>query len=435
MKLLAPVIHALTLAPALIVASIAVGCDDASPSTVGPTADTHSPAPDAAADTAGPSDDTANPTPDTGSATPDVAADTGSGLPTGCDRSGFSAVLQGFEKSDGVAILEMRSSEGEPVDVLQIEIYTSGDYRGATEAGTYPLTGSTYEDCSNCVVVRAGCTDSGCSKRFLVDQGDLVISQWDLAGGRFAGHLEGAKAHEVTIDADTYVSTLVPGGETWCLDGVAFDAEVPSLPVSDRTQPTCVNEGTGTILGDNIANFQLQDCLGRRVKLHGTCNDADARALWLIGTTGWCTACHEFLSEFVADHGGALSRKIVGEQTKGLDMLIFLGEDGNGQKPTAAYCQAYAEDLGLDPGMVLIDWSDTPVPLPIINEPGMMVETNSLGTVWTYIDPYLMSEGGSVATYYPWWAILRPRNMEYVWSDRAQLQGFEATLFGLLAED
>ena len=420
------------LVPVLLASSFALGCDGASPSTpgpTGPTADTQVTAP---SDTAGASD-TGTPSPDT--APPDAASETGPELPTGCDRSGFTAVLQGFDKSDGTAILEMRSSEGVPVDVLQVEIYTSGDYRGATEAGTYPLTGSTYEDCSNCVVVRAGCSDSGCEKRFLVDEGDLVITQWDIAGGRFQGHLANAKAHEVLIDTDTYVSTLVPGGETWCLDGVAFDAEVPTLPVSDRTQPTCVNDGTGTIVGDNIANFTLTDCLGRRVKLHGTCNDPDARALWLIGTTGWCTACPQFLSEFVANHGGSLSRKIVGEQTKGLDMLIILGEDSNGLKPTPAYCEAYAEDLGIDPGMVLIDWSDSAVPIEVINEPGYMVETNSLGTIWTYIDPYLMNEGGSVVTTYPWWALLRPRNMEYVWSDRAQLMGWEAALFGLLAEE
>jgi len=232
-----------------------------------------------------------------------------------------------------------------------------------------------------------------------------------------------------------FVSTVVPGGETWCLDGVEFEAPIASLPVSDRTQPTCVADGTGNIVGDNVANFSLTDCNGRRVKLHATCNDPAQKALWIIGTAGWCTACHEFLSGFVADHGGYLSRQKVGEVSKGLDMLIVLGEDSNGAKPTQAYCKAYAEELSIDPAMVLIDWSDSPVPVNIVNVPDMQVETNALGTLWTAMDPYLYEEGGSVATYYPWWALLRPRNMEYVWSDRAALQSFEATLLGLLAED
>lgn len=384
--------------------------------------------PDASPDTSAP--DTGDPsTPET------TPGETGGELPGGCDRAGFTAALSGFNKDSGTVIVELRTNQGEPVDVLQVEIYTFGEFSGATDVGTYSLDGSTYEDCSNCVVVRAGCQGGSCAKRFLVDEGDLVITRWDHAGGRFQGHLEGAKAHEVTIDPQTYVSTLVPGGETWCLDGVSFDAEIESLPVSDRTQPGCVADGTGTILHDNIANFTLTDCNGRRVKLHATCNDPEQKALWLIGTTGWCTACHEFLEGFVADHGGYLSRARVGEVSEGLDMLIVLGEDSYGLKPTQEYCKAYAEDLNLDPAMVLIDWSDTPVPLPIVNEPGMAVETNSLGTLWSHIDPYLYSEGGSVATFYPWWALLRPRNMEYVWSDRAALQSFEVTLLGLLAED
>jgi len=365
-------------------------------------------------------------------ATPDAGpADTGAAL--GCSRSGFTAALTGFNAETGSVVVELRSSDKTPLDVLQIEIYTFGDFTGATDVGTYSLDGSTYEDCSNCVVVRSNCTSEGCEKRFLVDEGDLVISQWDTAGGLFKGTLSGAKAHEVTIDSESYVSTLVPGGETWCLDGVQIEAQIAALPVSDRTQPTCVPEGTGNILGDNIANFTLNDCNGRRVKLHATCNQPEQRALWIIGTTGWCTACHEFLAGFVADHGGSLSRARVGEVSPGLDMVIVLGEDEYGSKPTQAYCKAYAADLGLDPGMVLIDWSDAGVQIPIVNEPGMAIETNSLGTVWSNIDPYLYSEGGSVSTYYPWWALLRPSNMEYVWSDRAALQTFEAALLGLLA--
>jgi len=425
--------RALLLVPLAMLGS---ACDDAggntgvADATTTPDTDT-SVAPDTSVqpDTT-PANDTAagdTTTPDT---TPNEIA-----VPAGCDHDGFTAKLSGYQSSSGSVVIEARSSETTPLDVLQVEIYTFGDYKGATDVGTYSLAGSTYEDCANCVVVRANCTDSSCDKRFLVDVGDLVISQWDHAGGVFKGKLVGAKAHEVTIDSETFVSTVVPGGETWCLDGVEVQADIQGLPTSDRTQPTCVPDGTGTILGDNIANITLNNCEGRKVKLHATCDDATQKALWLVGTAGWCSACHEFLTNFVANHGGSLTRAKVGEVSKGLDMLIVLGEDANGAKPTQAYCKAYAEDLGIDPAMVLIDWSDTPVQVPIVNVPGQAIETNALGTVWGAIDPYLYEESGGVATYYPWWALLRPKNMEYVWSDRAALQSFEVTLLGLLADD
>jgi len=355
--------------------------------------------------------------------------------PRACNEEGFSSTLSGYNSTSGSVVVELRSSDVAPADVLQVEIYTFDDYQGATDIGTYSLAGSRYEDCANCVVVRQNCTTSSCEKKFLVDEGDLVISQWDHAGGVFRGKLVGAKAHEVTIDSETFVSTLVPGGETWCLDGVEFEAPIASLPVSDRTQPGCVASGTGNILGDNIANFQLSDCNGRRVKLHATCNDPEQKALWVIGTTGWCTACHAFFVDYVSKHGGYLSRAKVGEVTKGLDMLVVLGEDNTGSKPSQAYCKAYADELGIDPSMILIDWSDSPVPLQVVNVPGEAVETNSLGTLWGAMDPYLYEEGGSVSTYYPWWGLLRPRNMEYVWSDRAALQSFEVTILSLLSEE
>lgn len=414
----------------------AAACDDAGGGG-GLAADATTSAPD---DTTSSAEDDSSPTatPDTGPANttapePDTTpADTGSEDPQGCDRNGFTTVSSTFDKESGSLVARMRNEAGE---ILQIEIYNFGSYDGAVDVGTYPLAGTNYADCANCVVVRADCQGSTCSKRFYADEGDLVITEWEHAGGRFAGWLDGVKAREVTINSSTYESTPVAGGETWCLDEVTFDATIPTLPVSDRTQPECVSGGTGNIVGDNVASIFLTNCEGRRVKLHGTCGDPTKKALWLIGTTGWCTACHEFLEGFVADHGGYLSRERVNEVSEGLDMLIILGENQYGTEPTPEYCMAYAEELGIDPAMVLIDWSDEPAPLPIVNAPGMSVETNSLATLWTAMDPYLYAVGGSVATYYPWWALLRPYNMEYVWSDRGALQSFEYTLLNLLAAD
>ena len=368
--------------------SMLIACGDGGTTA---TPDTTQPVEETTPETVAPevTEETLEPQPEVVAETsPEVEPDTTTEPETvegACSRTGFTAATATFQKETGTVLVALYSDDKEPVDVVQIEIYTAGEYTGAT-------------------------------------------------GGLFKAKLVGAKAHEVTIDPDSFLSTRVTGGETWCLDGLEFEAPIEALPVSDRTQPECVSEGTGNVLHDNIANIRLSDCNGRQVSLHKTCGDPDQKALWLIGTTGWCSVCHEFLTNFVANHGGSVSRKIVGEQTPGLDLLIILGEDGSGAKPTQAYCKAYAADLGIDPGMVLMDWSDTPMPLPIVNEPGMAVETNALGTTWTAIDPYLYSEGGGVSVYYPWWALLRPSNMEYVWSDRAALDTFEATLGALLAE-
>ena len=115
-------------------------------------------------------------------------------------------------------------------------------------------------------------------------------------------------------------------------------------------------------------------------------------------------------------------------------MLIVLGENTQGGKPDQNYCKSYATAKKLDPAMVVIDWSDDGTSIPLVDPEGYAIETNALGTVWSKINPYLVEEGGSVTSAYPWWALLRPYNMQYIWSDNAALQSFEQALESLLRE-
>lgn len=368
---------------------------------------------------------TATSTNDTATVAPEVTN------PAGCDRSGFVAASSSYDGESGFALFQALSGESEPIDALNIELYTSGQYEGAAIGpGTYSLDGTKYETCANCVLIRAECTEEkGCAKTFLADEGDLVIDVWDHQGGRFKGSLQGLKLHEVKISS-TYVSTLVAGGETWCLDSFPFDAEIKALPVSDKTQADCVAAGTGNLLHDNIANLTLKNCLGEEVQLHATCG-GDSEALWLIGTTGWCTACHEFLEAFRLKHmsEGNLTREAIATKTPGLDMLIILAENNDGEEPTEAFCKAYAEDMKIDPRMVVIDWTSAEVDIPLIDPEGYSIPTQALGNTWQAINPYLQADtSGSVTTAYPWWAILRAPNMEYLWSDGGAVITFDQAL-------
>jgi len=356
--------------------------------------------------------------------------------PSGCDRSGFVASSSSYDSESGFALFQAYTSETEPIDALNIELYTGGQFEGAAIGpGTYSLDGSNYETCANCILIRTGCTQAnGCTKTFYADEGDLVIAQWDHQGGRFTGKLQGVKLREVTINSTTYHSTPVVGGQTWCLDQFDFDAEVKALPVSDKTQPECVAAGTGTLLHDNVANLTLKNCLGEDVQLHATCG-GDSDALWLIGTTGWCTACHEFLEAFRKKHvsTGDLTRASIAQKTPGLDMLIILAENNDGEEPTEAFCKAYAEDMQIDPRMIVLDWTRAEVDIPLIDPQGYSIQTQAMGNTWGVIDPYLQADtSGGVTTAYPWWGLLRATNMEYIWSDGGAIisldEAFEETL-------
>jgi len=49
------------------------------------------------------------------------------------------------------------------------------------------------------------------------------------------------------------------------------------------------------------------------------------------------------------------------KEIDGLDYFVILGEDQNGQPPTAEYCTAYAEQNNIDPAKMLRDpsWQTT----------------------------------------------------------------------------
>lgn len=354
--------------------------------------------------------------------------------PANCTHTGFTPFQQQIGVvGSGLTAYQAANRDREPFDLVAIEFY-GGEFGGASAPGTYDLSGSNYETCGNCVLVRTGCSSQGgCSKTFYADAGELVVTSWEPGEAGFKGFLDGVVLQEVTIDPDTFRSTPVADGAVWCLDQYAFEAAIAAPIVGGGdTQPTCVAGGNGTLVHDNVADFTLQNCLGESVSLHATCGES--KALWFIGTAGWCTACHELLGNIVTQHGGSLTRARVDEVTPGLDILVVLGENQFGDNPSLAYCKAYAEGLGIDPAMVLVDHSVADVSIPLVDPEGYAIPVNSFATLWTHINPYLVAVGETVTTATPWSALLRGSNMEYMWSDDSNNGSFDGVLNTLLSE-
>jgi len=326
-------------------------------------------------------------------------------------------------------------SPGEPGSRLEVSLRFGGVFGGPTGPGTYGLDGQRFDDCETCVIARRGCDDAGvCDQVFFANTGTLEILQWDAAG--FRAQIVGARLAEMDVDNPIRV---VPkrDGETWCLDGV----EVSGMPLPAASGPivpaqACVPEGTGAHLGHNIADFTLPNCLGEAVSIQGRCGET--RALWLMASTGWCTACTTKLRQLAMAHGGALSRAVIGAQTPGLDMLVIVSEDAEGEAPTQAFCMEYAEYHGLDPAMVLLDYDPEGRAVPMIEPVGETHTFNAMATTWAHINPYLqkvqrgMSRG--VVFEYPWSALLRGQNLEYVWSEYLDVGVFDSVRDGLLED-
>lgn len=343
-------------------------------------------------------------------------------LPQGdCAINGFSPAAQevalnpadapaNFYRYQAVSALEA------PLDRVQIQSYF--DFGGPNTPGTYDLSGSNFADCGLCVIAHTGCTADGCEKSFFADTGSITIDTFGMATGeKFVGAMEGVIMREVTIDPDTYKSTLVPDGDTWCMDGYDFSAALKDAgppPPAGADAPACGGDNLGTMVGSSIANFKLQNCNGEWVNLHRDCNSA---AVHIFGTAGWCGACSETLKDIAGQLGGTISPASIDAATPGLKMWIVLSEDSQGGPPNLAFCKSYAQGNNLDPSMVFMDNSQPEVSIPLVSPEGYAVGLNGFGTIYSFINPYLSAQGNSVSMGVPWNAVLKGANMEYYWSD------------------
>jgi hypothetical protein len=321
---------------------------------------------------------------------------------------------------------------GDRYDRLALRLRHGGIHDGANGPGDYDFAGSYYDSCDNCLTISRDCSeDDGCAQVFFATEGIMHVTKWD--GEHFAVSFEDVVLVEVSID-NTIAVVPVQGGETWCLHDEQFEADIPraeAAPIDG--QASCVEEGTGSFLGHNVANFSLPNCLGQQVGLHEGCGET--KALWLMGTTGWCTACSITLNQMAEEHGGLLTRAALTEATPGLDMLIVLSENADYEPPTQAYCEQYALAHNLDPAMVLLDYDELGVEVSLIDPPGATQTFKQMATVWSHINPYQSEvEAGLVRTVYPWNALLSGESMTYYWSDYVDVSNLNAATYYLLSE-
>lgn len=149
-------------------------------------------------------------------------ADAGPDL-TGCDRIGFTGVEQNASRDTATdtTYFNDKSTTSMPFDGLQISFF---HFMGGMEApGNFTFTGENYADCANCAMMFTGCTSNGCSTKFLAESGTLNLTT--MNGSQIGGTLTDMRFTEITIDQN-YVSTPVPGGETWCVPSYSFNTPV-----------------------------------------------------------------------------------------------------------------------------------------------------------------------------------------------------------------
>lgn len=313
-----------------------------------------------------------------------------------CADAGFVPVKSTVKLAEGepghpFLLYQASNATGLPRDDLFMTI-RPGTHGGPEAPGTYDLTGATYNDAGIRLLLQTNCTpDAGCEKTFLGRGGSVTILGTGGTGVTFRATVD-ARLERVSIDPATGNTAAYAPAESVCLKGYAIEGEIkPDVP-----EPACVTEGTGPLMNDNIADFQLQNCNGDWFSLHSLCGQH--KAVWLYVVAGWCPVCHETLP---VDSAYTNEKIAAGKKLK---LLTILGEDASGQVPTLAYCTSYANQHDVDPAWTFID--------PIYE------------TVFSNVYVYPTPDG---AFGLPWGAHLDGDNMAYVWNSSTGTSGTKNT--------
>jgi hypothetical protein len=198
-----------------------------------------------------------------------------------CDLSGFPLLEQQAKANKGPTGFTLHyqsiNKTELPFDALVLDIDTAAG--GPTGPGSFSATYSNLAQGGLYLYMLKGWNGQTYDTLMSPTEGTINIVSLDPEQGLFKVQLAGVQLQDANFNqASMDVSTL-PDGQTWCLDGVELNTELVA------NQADCVEGGTGFGIGDQIKNFQLQNCNGDWVNLHDACGLT--KAIWIVAVAGW----------------------------------------------------------------------------------------------------------------------------------------------------
>ena len=164
-------------------------------------------------------------------------------------------------------------------DFSSIEIISHRDLEtvGSLRPGDYHLAVDAITGCDDvCVIARRTCGQAICQYPYIAEVGTLTLDSSAPGNPEFRGSMEGLVFKQAYYDEGTRQYQVLKNADTRCLDQVAFEAVQEELTI----EPTdCTPDGTGRGIGDEIADFQMTNCLGETINFHANCG---LEALWVV---------------------------------------------------------------------------------------------------------------------------------------------------------
>lgn len=147
-----------------------------------------------------------------------------------CTHNGLATDTQGGERDDDIGVFFYTAFAGDEPQLEKLTLDFYFPFGAADGPHELTFTGENLRTCHTCLMVRRNCESPRCAdgKAFLVQSGSASITALGAAGTSFEGTLSNAVFAEVTIaiSEGEVETTLVPDGETWCIDSLAFDSAI-----------------------------------------------------------------------------------------------------------------------------------------------------------------------------------------------------------------
>jgi hypothetical protein len=249
-----------------------------------------------------------------------------------CDDNGFTSVKDRTEilyedSGDRVWIYNGTGDATTTFESLSIQVYES--YNPPMVAGTYTIAAkdTSYETCARCILFSTECEKNlgttSCNKVLMPRAGSTytVDTYGSGPGATFHVTLDNIELQEVEIDIDTYETTPVANGSTWCLNDVETSSVIVEPGYVDLPQPTGCDYpappyfflgpepgqstpemGTvppmawpGAFFGGTEVGFDLAQY---------KCDHPEIKTLFIMVGAGWCSACKDFFETMVCNDGG-----------------------------------------------------------------------------------------------------------------------------------
>ena len=154
---------------------------------------------------------------------------------------------------------------------------------GSLDPGEYKLAVESLTDCSEgvCIVGHMECNKQECAFPYIATLGTLELTSAGESVTQLIGSASELVFTQAYFDDKTRQYQILKKAESVCMPGFDIDVALEQIII----EPTdCTPEGTGNVVGTEIADFTMLNCEGEEVNLHDSCG---YEAVWVVAVADW----------------------------------------------------------------------------------------------------------------------------------------------------